>query len=414
MTVQHRTLALTNVLLIDGTDAPAVAGATVVITGNEIAAAGTAVTIPERAEVVDLGGKTVLPGLIDAHVHLGGLGFQNTPPFGGRAATDDYAEVLAGALRHGVTTQRSLGDFLHDSIAVRDEIANGSRVGARIVTAGASFQVEGGHPNASVWAGDRTTLREAARTPRTADEAVRAVDELTAAGVDLIKIIISNNAMFGSPRPELKLPWHLTEVIVGAAHGNGLRVAAHTETLVDTRHAVEAGVDDIEHLLLGATDPRSLDESGFDELFAVMRTEGTYLVPTMVVRQRQADENTDARTLRHDNQLVRRAYEAGVRLGVGSDAHTVGMHGWKLRHEIVMMVHDQAIPAAAALVAATRTNAELLGKSDRLGTVEPGKLADLLVVAGNPLRDITALANVHQVISNGAVVVDHSRRTSPE
>ena len=412
--MNNPTVALTNALLIDGTGAPAVADATIVIAGNEIAAAGAAVSVPEHAEVIDLRGKAVLPGLIDAHVHLGGLGFGNTPPFGGRAATGDYAAVLTGALRHGVTTQRSLGDFLHDSIAVRDEIANGNRVGARIVTAGASFQVAGGHPNASVWAGDRTTIREAARMPTTPDEAVRAVDELTAAGVDLIKIIISNNAMFGSPRPELKLPWRLTEVIVRAAHGNGLRVAAHTETLDDTRRAVESGVDDIEHMLLGAPDPTPLDESGVDDLFAVMKTEGTYLVPTMVVRQRQADENTDARTLRHNNLLVRRAYEAGVRLGVGSDAHTVGLHGWKLRHELVMMVHDQAIPAAAAIVAATRTNAELLGKSESLGTVEPGKLADLLIVEGNPLRDITALANVHQVISNGTVVVDHSHRTSPE
>jgi imidazolonepropionase-like amidohydrolase len=98
MMLYHRPVALTNALLIDGTGASAVEDATILITGNEVTAAGAAVTIPEHAEVIDLRDKTVLPGLIDAHVHLGGLGFRSTPPFGGRAATDDYAEALAGAL----------------------------------------------------------------------------------------------------------------------------------------------------------------------------------------------------------------------------------------------------------------------------------------------------------------------------
>lgn len=406
MQPRENTTVFTNALLVDGTERPPLPDATIVVTGNRIAAAGQGIAVPEHASVLDLRGKTVLPGLIDAHIHLGGLGFHASPPFGGRAATDDYAEARLGALRYGVTTQRSLGDFLHDSLAVREEIARGELPGARLLASGPSFQVEGGHPNGSVWANNPDALREAARVPTTPEEAKQAVEDLADAGVDLIKIIISNNAIFGPPRPELKMPWHLTQAIIDAAHARGLRVAAHTETLEDCRLAVRAGVDDIEHLLMRAHEPQ--DEVAFDALFALMVGHGTYLVPTMVAHEHEATPDTDARTLRYGNALVRRAFEAGVRLGVGSDAHSAGLHGWKLRAELIMMVHDQGIPALPALIAATRTNAELLDVSDRLGTVEPGKIADLLVLSGNPIDDITALADVHLVVQDGAVVVDNS------
>lgn len=139
--------ALTNALLIDGTGAPAVVGATVVVAGNTITAVGDATVIPPGARVVDVQGRTVLPGLIDAHVHLGGGSFGEGARFNGRASSGDYAAPRADALRYGVTTQRTPGDYLHDSVAVRDEIDAGRLSGARIVTSGASFQVRGGHPS---------------------------------------------------------------------------------------------------------------------------------------------------------------------------------------------------------------------------------------------------------------------------
>lgn len=400
-------LALTHVRLIDGTGAAPVEDVTILVSDGHITEVGTDLPAPAGANVFDLSGKTVLPGLIDAHVHLGGLGFGAKPSFGGRAATDDYAAARTGALKYGVTTQRSLGDFGADALTVRDAIASGVLVGARILTSGPSFQVKGGHPNGSVWFNDPDALREAARVPETADEARRDVEELAAAGVDLIKIIISNNGIFGPPRPELKMPWDITAAIIEAAHANNLRVAAHTEALDDCRHAVLLGADDIEHLLMRAPEP--LDLNAFDELFALMAERGTVLVPTMVAHQHESTADTDPRTLTYGNTVVKRAYDRGVTLGVGSDAHSPGMHGWALRNEIVMLVHDQGIPAIEVLTAATKTNAELLGVSDRLGTVEPGKIADLLVVDGNPSQDITALVNVHQVIQDGAVLVDNSK-----
>jgi enamidase len=397
------TLALTGALLIDGTGSAPVEQATVLVDGDRIAAAGAGIAVPEGATVIDLTGKTLLPGLIDAHVHLGGLGFQTVPSFGGRKATEDYARPRLDAVRHGVTTQRSLGDFLTDSLAVRDDIEKGALPGARIVTSGPSFQVKGGHPNGTVWGNDPASRAEGARLPESPADAHRMVTELVDAGVDLIKIIISDNEFMQPPQPELKMDWAVTEAIVEAAHQHALRVAAHAENVTDALKAVRAGVDDIEHLVM--REPDLSDTSAFEELFSLMADRGTFLVPTMVAHQRVGEE-TDPTTLSYGNTLVKQAFDAGVRLGVGSDAHSPGLHGWKLYHELVMFVRDQGIDALTTLTAATGGNAELLGIDERLGTVTAGKIADLLVVDGNPLQDVTAIGKVDRVLLGGRVATN--------
>lgn len=399
-----QTYALTNALLLDGTGNDPVENATIVISGANIVAAGAGIPIPEDAEIIDVAGKTIMPGLIDAHIHLGGMGFKSVPPFAGSEATDNYSLPRHSALRYGVTTQRSLGDFLTDSLALRDDIESGAVLGPRLVASGPSFQVEGGHPNGSVWFNDADALREAARVPKSPEEAKQDVDALAEAGVDLVKIIISNNGIFGPPQPELKLPWAVTEAIIDSAHAKGLRVAAHAETCEDALAAVQRGVDDIEHLVMRIEG--AFDEEAFDELFELMAARGTYLVPTMVAHQRDIAPETDGSTIISGSPMVRRAFDRGVKIGVGSDAHSPGMHGWRLHKEMAMMVHEQGLPTADVIVAATQTNAELLGISDRVGTLEAGKVADLLILNGNPLDDISALSNIHRVILSGAVLSD--------
>lgn len=404
-----KSLALTNARLIDGTGGPVIENATVLVSGDRITAAGNGVGVPDGAEVLDLRGKTVLPGLIDAHVHLGGLATGNTPAFGGRALTDNYAEARSRSLAYGVTTVRSVGDFLTDSLAVRDEIARGAMRGPRIIAGGPSFQVKGGHPNGTVWANDPTALAEAARTPATAAEAARMVDQLATKGVDLIKVIMSSMVMPTGGNGE-KLPWEVVQAIVVAAHRNALKVAVHTENAADTARAVELGVDDIEHLFISRGTPLT-DESVYDDAFALMVANRTVVCPTMIVNVHTSGPQSEVNltSLSAGNKLVKRAYDSGVTLAVGSDAHTPELHGWGLRAELVMMVNDQGIPALHALKAVTKTNAEILGLADRLGTIEKGKLADLLVVSGNPAEKITDIANVQLVVQGGKTVVDNTR-----
>ncbi|MCP2297962.1 Imidazolonepropionase [Nocardia amikacinitolerans] len=402
--------AFTGARLIDGRGGPAVENATVVVSGDRIVSLGAGIPTPTGAAVVDLRGKTILPGLIDAHVHLGGLPNGSSAAFGGRTLTDDYAVPRTRSLDYGVTSVRSLGDFLDDSLQVRDEVARNAVPGPRIVTSGPSFQMKGGHPNGTVWANDSTAAAEAARMPTTADEATRMVDDLAAKGVDLIKVIVSGIVFPNGAGNGQKLPWDVIAAIVTAAHRNKLKVTAHTETAEDAMRAIELGVDHIEHMYI----PRSgqlTDESAYDSAFALMAERGTVVTPTMIVsaQTEQPLEEVDLRTLTAGHKLVQRAYDHGVRLAVGSDAHQPDVHGWGLLAELVMMVNDQQIPALRAIEAATKTNSEVLGLSDRLGTVEAGKLADLLVVSGNPAESITDLANVQLVIQGGKTVVDKTR-----
>ncbi|MEV6362204.1 amidohydrolase family protein [Nocardia asteroides] len=401
--------ALTHVRLIDGTGAAVVHDATVVLSGDRIVAAGTNIAVSDTAEVIDGQGMTVLPGLIDAHVHLGGRTANSGPAFGGKDLTDNYAAVRQRSLQYGVTTVRSLGDFLDDSLALREDTAQGRVLGPRIVASGPSFQIKGGHPNGTVWANDTTTLANAARMPGTPAEASQMVDELAAKGVDVIKVIRSSMVMPTGGSTE-KLPWNTVEAITTAAHRNNLKVAVHVEDPEDTLRAVEIGADDIEHMYVARTQPLA-DESVYDDAFRLMAANGTVVTPTMVVNVHSDTplDQLDLRTLTAGNKLIRRAFDHGVTLAVGSDAHVPDLQGRSLHAEIVMMVNDQGIPALSALEAATSTNATLLGLSDRLGTVEAGKLADLLVVSGNPAENIVDLQNVRMVIQGGKIVVDNTK-----
>ncbi|MEU2032655.1 amidohydrolase family protein [Nocardia amamiensis] len=399
--------AFTGGRLIDGRGGPVVDNATVVVSGDRIVSAGAGISPPTGAEVVDLRGKTILPGLIDAHVHLGGLATGSTAAFGGRTLTDDYAEPRKRNLDYGVTSVRSLGDFLDDSLSVREEITRGAVQGPRIVTSGPSFQMKGGHPNGTVWANDPTAAVEAARMPTTPDEATRMVDEVAAKGVDVIKVIVSSMVLPSGAGNGEKLPWDVVAAIVTAAHRNKLKVTTHTESAEDSTRAIELGVDQIEHMYIPRSGPLT-DESSYDSAFQLMADRGTIVTPTMIVSVRTTGPlaQVDLSALTAGHKLIKRAFDHGVRLAVGSDAHEPDRHGWGLLAELVMLVNDQQIPALRAIEAATKTNAEVLGLSDRLGTVEAGKLADLLVVTGDPAERITDLANVQLVIQGGKTVVD--------
>lgn len=400
-----RTL-ITNVLLWDGLGDAALPGAAVLLDGDRIAWAGARTDAPAQArdaETVDGGGGTLLPGLIDCHIHVG----MGSAPAGG----DPLAHALANAaaaLGIGVTAARDLGARDHSAIAAARAIAAGRAPGPALIAAGRPLALPGGYmPGVAVEVSGAADVRAA-------------VAEQVGAGAGVIKVIASPVPAARDPDfPRSFGPDNLAAA-VAAAHAAGLRVTAHAHGLAGARDAVLAGFDCIEH-------GYRLDA----DTIAEMARRGTWLVPTLVAMEaaqtlpdaepagsgRRAPGNADervrgvARAAFRDPRAMERweaaaeaartAHRAGVRLATGTDAPVIVPVG-AIRREVALLVEAAGLSPVEALRAATAAAAALLGIGDVTGTVAPGRRADLLLVDGNPLDDPAALGRVRSIWRAGA------------
>jgi len=387
-----------------------------------------------RADLVEGAGKTLLPGLIDAHVHLGAPGgFYENP--------QDYAKpkqgerALAAYLYSGVTAVRSTGDWLDQSLALRAKVEQLQFTGADLATCGPLFTVEGGHPTQLI-KGYPAAMQAAGRgqflrLPKSPEEARRMVRELKQAGVDCVKGVFEAGQpgySFNRAAPEL-----LT-AMASEARQQGLPVAIHTGSAQDVADAIAAGAKSIEH--------GSMTEKIPDEVFSRMAQADVYYNPTLSVLegvtgfaagrtellefslvQQAVPGNLLAATkkymlssasepmrtgillsrmeLRIAEDNLRRAHAAGVRLVAGSDAgNPLVFHGPAVHREMQLWV-AAGLPAGAALQAATGNAARLLGIAGRTGTLMVGKEATLLLVDGNPLADIAATERITLILLKG-------------
>jgi imidazolonepropionase-like amidohydrolase len=365
---------------------------TVVLTkGSRIVAVESDRGLPSDSEWEEIvaPGCTLLPGLIDAHVHLC-MDAGETPL---ERATDRAALALRGVagaratLACGVTTVRCVGTPGNVDLLLRDAVARGMIAGPRIVAAGRPIAITGGHAHTMAIEADGV------------DAVMAAVREQIKAGADVIKLMVTGGVLTPGGRPGTSqlLPEEIAAA-VRVAHRAGRRVCGHAEGAEGVADAILAGIDSIEHGFFVADDP----------LFARMLDNPTYLVPTLVAyaailedRDRlpaEAVANAEAATERH-RESFRYALRAGVPVAMGSDAGTPGNpHGENWR-EIAHMV-DQGMAPEAALQAATIMGASLLGLAD-VGVIAAGMRADLVLVGGNPLADITGLADVRAVWTQG-------------
>ena len=383
--------------LIDGTGASPRENVDILIDEQRIIAIDRRDTIRDSdATVIPAFDKVVLPGLVDAHVHIC-FDASCDPVFNVRhePPPDMMIRGVCNArdmLRAGVTTIRTLGTPNDLDLHLRDGIRQGLIPGPRIVAAGRSLTVTGGHGH---------YYRMEADGPAEMREATRLQIKN---GVNVIKITVTGGIMTPRVRPGVS-KFNLDEIraVVDEAHKAGLRVAAHAENPDGVNDALSAGVDSIEHgYFLRNTE-------GLDMLV----DSGTYLVPTLMaydliangleqgVPPEAVEKASDA--LEYNTAGFRAALDAGAGIAMGSDAGTAfNDHGRSWREASFMVRHGMS--PMRAIVAATRNGADLLGLGDRVGTVEPGKMADLIVVDGDPLADISRLGNVLCTIQGGRIV----------
>ena len=387
-----------------------------------------------KAEPIEAAGKTVLPGLIDVHVHMGASGgfYDDQSKAFDPKGTERELEAY---LYSGVTAVRSAGDSVDEVLKLRALFGSGEKLGAELFLCGPLFTTEGGHGTEYAKfmpEGLRGSfLAGFVRTPKSVEEARRQVDELAVKRVNAIKGVLES----GAPGyPFNRMDVNLLAAVANEAHAKNLPVAIHTGNAADVADAVKVGADSVEH--------GSLMDEIPDQTFAEMKAKGIALDPTLSVAEgfvsfARGDASLLKRSLvqqvtkkdlldgtehaatsekyaamrqgiahypmsvEQGSRNLLKAWHAGVTLVTGTDAgNFLVMHGPTVQHEIELWV-AAGIPMDVALQAATANAAKLLRADSRMGTVEKGKEATLLVVDGNPLQDVKALSSVSIVMMKG-------------
>lgn len=394
------TLVLRGGRIFDGTGTAAHEG-TVVIERNKIARILPAGSTdwPADAKVIDVSGKTVLPGLIDLHTHLtysltaGDTGVADSEADGALRAS----EKLRYFIESGITSVRDVGSMGNVTFRLKEWVSENRIAGPRVFPAGEFITGEGGHSTENT-PDDLIRMANATRIANGPDDWRLAVREMFHRGADVIKL--------GSH-------FSVEEVraAVQEAHELGLKVTVDAETFYIQR-AVEAGADTIEHPL-----PRT------DETIAMMARKGVAADPTLVPYQIIFDEwggyfgSTSRRftfSKEANLEMLKRLKKAGVKCGVGTD---LILHWYRYMPGPYIQELKNFVAAgwspAEALVAATKNNSEILDMDDRLGTLTAGKLADVVVVSGKPDENLDDLRNVDLVIRDGYAVVDGGKAVLP-
>jgi imidazolonepropionase-like amidohydrolase len=400
--------------LFDGKSDQVVSPGVVVVQDGKITAAGSKVQEPAGAEVVDLGNATLIPGLIDAHTHLTNEGspdwkkdeldrFKKPIPQVAIEAT----EYARRTLMAGFTTVRDLGSSDLLDIGLRNAINEGIVPGPRMLVSVHAVSARGGHCDDT--AGYRPNLlKEPGPEQGVADgpDQVRAAVRYNAKhGADVIKVCASGGVLSLADKVDSpQLTQAELDALVDEAHALGRRTAAHAHGAEAAKRAIRAGIDSIEH-------GSFLDDQALD----MMKQKGTYFIftPVLCLNDRLKKAGAPANVVGKATAATaaadatfKRALARGVKLGFGSDA-AVCPHGSQVA-QFADMVRLGMKPLAA-LRAATSSDAQLLDRND-LGTLEPGKLADVVGVPGDPSRDITVVEKVLFVMKDGVVYRNDGRR----
>lgn len=403
-----RPLVLKAARLFDGRSEALVTPGLVVIDGGRIVATGARAAAPEGAEVIDLGDATLMPGLMDAHSHLTLDSsddwnsdeldwFKKTVP----QVAIESAQRARVTLAAGFTTVRDLGSYEYIDVGLRRAIDAGVVAGPRVLPAGWALSARGGHCDYT--AGYRAGLLPepgiAVGVIAGADQARDAVRYNAKHGAGVIKVCASGGVLSLTDKVDsAQLTQAELDAIVDEAHALGLKAAAHAHGAEAAKRALRAGIDSVEH-------GSFLDDEGL----ALLKQKGAALVitPTLCMAERLRKAKAPPLVLEKANaasgrqaQLVARALKAGVTIAFGSDA-AVCPHGEQWKQMVYMAEHG--MKPLAVLRAATSVNARLFGLDDRLGTLEAGRVADVIAVGGDPTADMARMKDVRLVVKDGVV-----------
>jgi imidazolonepropionase-like amidohydrolase len=405
----NRPIVLKAAHLFDSVSGTLTDGAVIVVQGDKIQAVGNAVPLPADAQLIDLGDATLLPGFIDAHVHLS----QESGPnwyldFYHNLMRFPAEQALYGAhyakltLEAGFTTVRDVGSEDYVALALRNAIAAGVIPGPRMLVSNYAIGATGGHADQDPYPPERIatagTIKGVCNGPEACREAVRYQLKF---GADVIKFMPSGGVLsLSDPVDNPQLTQEEMNAIVSEAHNWGRKVAAHCHGDRAAKMAIAAGVDSIEHGTFLK-----------DDTLLEMKKKHVYLVPTLFAAA-WTGERLDkfpapiaakARAAgAQSHTMFQHAVKVGTPIALGTDA-AVEPHGLNAR-EFSLMAMNGLTPAQA-LMAGTAHGADLLGLADKLGTLSGGKLADIVGVAGNPLTELKTTEHPVFVMKEGVIYV---------
>ena len=405
--------AFVNGYVIEGRADSAARRADVLVEDGKIVFAGEASLAQlEGFETIDCSAKYIMPGLINMHAHLFGAGKPSKVISGGsrqklvlrlirtgighRIADRLVAAGVETELYSGVTTIRSMGDFVGSDLRTRDRVRAGKIPGPRMFCPGTAITVPTGH-------GDGT-FAETAETP---EDLCALVEAHYKAGADLIKICVTGGVMDakkkGSPG-ELKMSLKQTKAVCDRAHELGLRVASHTESPEGMAVAIEGGVDTIEHgARFDEAHAKLLKERNGGLIVTLSPALPLYKLPPELTKLPEMAVYNSGVVMEGMLEGAKEAKRMGIPVGLGTDASCPFATQSGMWRELWYYQKMAGVSAAEAISAATLVNAQIMGIEGQTGSVERGKYADLLIVNGDPLKDLTVLRDPFAVVKEGVV-----------
>jgi imidazolonepropionase-like amidohydrolase len=416
-----RQIVLKGARLIDGTGRPAIENSVLVIEGDHVVAAGKegTVSIPEGADVKDVSGKTIMPALINLHGHLG-LSTNGADSVAGHYTQENVLKQLNKYLSYGVATTTSLGQDDEEIYKIRDAQHAGTLGGARLYTAGRGFLEYTGRANPA----------DHRYRPQTPEEARADVRELAAHHPDFMKMWVDDGLGHG-----VKIKPEIYQAIIDEAHKQHIRVFAHEYYLSDAKALLAAGIDGFAHSIR--------DQPVDQDVMQTMKARGVFLIPTLVrdevlfayadnlkwlddpffvagfeptaIAMVRSPENVEKGRKDPDIAKYRAGLEmgkknlktlsdAGVKIAFGTDSGIPTRFPGYLEHRELQLMVEAGLTPMKAIVAATGTNAEILGGAKQFGTLQSGRRADFLVLDANPLDDIHNTERLSAVWQSGKIV----------